>query len=100
MRSVVWFIATAACGSGGHSGSDASQVDDGIDESPTDGSNGVTSCSGLASTCGPMANESCCASALLPGGTFSRGWDAAMTGSPPSTTNATVSAFRLDRFEV
>ncbi|WP_437332438.1 formylglycine-generating enzyme family protein [Sorangium sp. So ce394] len=50
------------------------------------------SCDGLPSTCGPGATEGCCASAVVPGGTFNRGNDPA---SP-----ATVSDLRLDRFEV
>jgi formylglycine-generating enzyme required for sulfatase activity len=50
------------------------------------------SCSGLASTCGPSGNESCCAIGAIPGGTFNRGNDA--------NYPATVSAFRLDRFEI
>ncbi|MGK3986954.1 SUMF1/EgtB/PvdO family nonheme iron enzyme [Sorangium sp. So ce136] len=51
------------------------------------------SCVGLAATCGPDGNESCCASAeAVAGGTFNRGNDAAYP--------ATVSGFLLDRFEV
>jgi len=43
-------------------------------------------------TCGPGANESCCTSLLVTGGTYNRSNDAS---SP-----ATVSDFRLDRFEI
>ncbi|WP_437586315.1 formylglycine-generating enzyme family protein [Sorangium sp. So ce1000] len=51
------------------------------------------SCIGLAETCGPDSNESCCATGeAVPGGTFNRGNDAAYP--------ATVSGFLLDRFEV
>ncbi|WP_437644236.1 formylglycine-generating enzyme family protein [Sorangium sp. So ce362] len=51
------------------------------------------SCVGLAETCGPAGNESCCASAeAVPGGTFNRGNDPAYP--------ATVNGFLLDRFEV
>jgi formylglycine-generating enzyme required for sulfatase activity len=46
----------------------------------------------LAKTCGPNNDESCCASILVPGGTFNRINNAAYP--------ATVSDFRLDRFEV
>lgn len=49
------------------------------------------SCVGLPAECGP-ADESCCATSLVPGGTFSRSNDSA---SP-----ATVSDFVLDRFEI
>jgi formylglycine-generating enzyme required for sulfatase activity len=50
------------------------------------------SCVGLAETCGPGGDESCCATAeAMPGGTFNRGNDPAYP--------ATVSSFLLDRFE-
>ncbi len=49
-------------------------------------------CAGLAPTCGPGANESCCASSVVPGGKYNRSNDAAYP--------AKVSAFRLDRFEI
>jgi formylglycine-generating enzyme len=48
------------------------------------------------STCGPGQNESCCASPLVRGGTFLRSYD----GLTNTAVNpATVSDFRLDRFE-
>ncbi|WP_437500231.1 formylglycine-generating enzyme family protein [Sorangium sp. So ce1099] len=50
------------------------------------------SCDGLPSTCGPAGNESCCATAMVPGGSFNRGNDPAFP--------ATVSGFLLERFEV
>lgn len=51
------------------------------------------SCVGLAETCGPGSDESCCATAeAAPGGTFNRDND---TRYP-----ATVSGFLLERFEV
>ncbi|WP_437630657.1 formylglycine-generating enzyme family protein [Sorangium sp. So ce854] len=50
------------------------------------------SCVGLAATCGPAGNESCCASAAVPGGSFNR-------DNYPAYP-ATVSGFLLDRFEV
>ncbi len=50
------------------------------------------SCANLAMTCGPSGNESCCASSVVAGGTYNRSNDAA---SP-----ATLSDFRLDRFEI
>ncbi len=52
-----------------------------------------SSCAGLAPHCGPAENEDCCASPLLPGGMFHRG-EINDNGAP-----ATLSAFRLDRFE-
>ncbi len=50
------------------------------------------SCVGLPSTCGPGGNESCCTSQILPKGTYNRSNDPAYP--------ATVSDFRLDRFEI
>jgi formylglycine-generating enzyme required for sulfatase activity len=50
------------------------------------------SCAALASTCGPNDDESCCACPAIPGGSFDRGAD--------PTAPATVSDFRLDRFEI
>jgi formylglycine-generating enzyme required for sulfatase activity len=50
------------------------------------------SCSSLPTTCGPSSNESCCAITAVPGGTYNRSNDASYP--------ATVSDFRLDRFEI
>jgi sulfatase modifying factor 1 len=51
------------------------------------------------SDCGPNGDEDCCASPLVPGGTFDRHYDDYLI--PPATSYlATVSDFRLDRFEV
>jgi sulfatase modifying factor 1 len=52
----------------------------------------TSSCIGLSENCGSTLNESCCASIAIPGGTFSRGNN--------SNYPATISDFRLDRFEV
>ena len=49
-------------------------------------------CQGLLDSCGPGADENCCDSSLVLGGTYDRSDD-------PSYP-ATVSDFRLDRFEV
>ena len=53
---------------------------------------GTPSCLGLAPTCGPAVNGDCCASNIVPGGTFNRSND-------PSYP-AIVSDFRLDTYEV
>jgi len=45
-------------------------------------------------------SANCCASNEVPGGTFSRSYDGYSTGYTSSVFSATVSAFRLDRFEV
>ncbi|HET7541352.1 MAG TPA: SUMF1/EgtB/PvdO family nonheme iron enzyme [Polyangiaceae bacterium] len=50
------------------------------------------SCIGLAKTCGPSGNQDCCASSIVTGSTFNRGNDPAYP--------ATVSTFRLDKYEV
>src|SRR5581483_11142627 len=56
---------------------------------------------GAGNDCGPNGNESCCASPLVPCGTFQRGCG----GVPPfdlmdPADDATLPSFRLDRFEV
>lgn len=60
------------------------------------------SCIGLAPTCGPNADEDCCATAIpIPGGTFFRSYDVAGDGMYSSMTfPATVSPFILDKYEV
>jgi formylglycine-generating enzyme required for sulfatase activity len=49
-------------------------------------------------SCGPDGGESCCASLGVPGGMFLRSYDAVTFVD--SSSPATVSALRLDRFEV
>lgn len=49
------------------------------------------SCDGLPDTCGPAGDENCCPSPLVLGGNYNRSND--------GTYPATVSNFRLDRFE-
>lgn len=50
------------------------------------------SCDGLAKACGPSGTESCCQSLWVPGGTYNRSND---VDAP-----ATVSDFRLDKYEI
>lgn len=50
------------------------------------------SCRSLPKTCGPAGAEDCCTLTMVPGGSFNRGNDA--------TLPATVSPFKMDRFEV
>jgi formylglycine-generating enzyme len=57
------------------------------------------SCEGLAATCGPHGNEDCCTSPLVTGGTFYQSYDAA-DGGLSGRSPATVSDFRLDKFEI
>lgn len=67
------------------------------------GATGPPSCQGLPSTCGPSKAESCCASPVVMGGNYYRYYDG-VTTQPINFTNktrlASVSTFRLDRFEV
>jgi len=56
------------------------------------------SCLGLPATCGPSGKEDCCKSLLVPGGTFSRSYDAVDYLDPKSV--ATLSDFYLDKYEV
>jgi formylglycine-generating enzyme required for sulfatase activity len=61
----------------------------------------MLSCVSLPPTCGPSGTSSCCDTALVPGGTFDRSYDHGTDGMYPDTSNpATVSAFRLDTYEV
>ena len=60
------------------------------------------SCDELAATCGPTGSDDCCSTAeLIPGGTYYRSYDVAADGMYPDMGYpATVSAFRLDKYEV
>ena len=96
-----------SAGSGGGSsgaagtGSDCSSDGDAGADSGEGGSGSATlpsSCEGLAETCGPCQNENCCTSRLVSGGSFLRSYDGDQYLE--QTWPATVSDFRLDRFEV
>lgn len=66
----------------------------------SDGSVGP-SCAQLPPTCGPFGTADCCASALVPGGTFYRGYDGVPgAGHEDTSFPATVSPFRLDVYEI
>ena len=62
----------------------------------------LNSCLTLPATCGPAgANDSCCTSPLVSGGSFDRSYDVASDNAYPSNAYvATVSDFRLDKYEV
>jgi formylglycine-generating enzyme required for sulfatase activity len=80
----------------GNSGVDAG-VGSNTDAGPPPPQN--VSCIGLASTC--RGTESCCTSPMVPRGTYYRSFDlAADSESGTSGFPATVSDFRLDKFEV
>jgi formylglycine-generating enzyme required for sulfatase activity len=84
---------TGAAGAGGTSNTGGIAGSGGTAAGGMGGASGLPqSCTGLARNCGPYGDEDCCQSPLVPGGTFNRGNDASYP--------ATVSPFRLDRFEV
>jgi formylglycine-generating enzyme len=59
------------------------------------------SCANLPDICGPTGTAPCCATVVVPGGTFFRGYDVAFDGLYPTMAfPATVSSFRLDTYEV
>jgi formylglycine-generating enzyme required for sulfatase activity len=97
-RAVVVSVAVAACGriqfvplSGDANGGDGITSD-----GPS-----MLSCVNLAPICGPAGTSPCCDSPLVPGGTFYRGYDLASDGMFTDMAHpATVSTFRLDRYEV
>lgn len=77
--------AAGSAGSGGAAGAAGSGGSGDIGEP-------FASCEGLPDTCGPGGDEDCCATLVVPGGTFNRDNDVRYP--------AEVSGFRLDRFEV
>ena len=59
------------------------------------------SCKALAKTCGAGGDDDCCASSSIAGGTFYRSYDQADDeGSGDKSAPATVSSFRLDKYEI
>lgn len=70
-------------------------------DGPVDAAVLFPSCVGLPDTCGPNANGSCCESLEVPGGFYYRSYDTAgdlMSGTQDYP--ATISRFRLDKYEV
>lgn len=73
-------------------------TDAGID---TSSSLPATSCIALPYMCGASGNDDCCNSPVVMGGTFLRSFDAAGdTNSGNMSASATISTFRLDKYEV
>ena len=62
------------------------------------GTSGDQPCAGLAASCGPHGDQSCCASSVVPGGTFYRSYDGVTYTD--QRYPATVSDFRLDQYEI
>jgi len=61
----------------------------------------LPSCVGLAATCGSSGNDSCCNSPEVFGGIYYRSYDVASdSGSGTAIYPATISNFRLDKYEV
>lgn len=61
----------------------------------------VISCVALPHTCGIMGNDDCCDSPMVTGGTYFRSFDrAGDSASGNMTAPATISNFRLDKYEV
>lgn len=74
---------------------------DGAETSDAAGEGTPPSCRGLANTCGPTGVGSCCDSPLVRGGTYARSYDASNDAMHPDPSfPATVSDFRLDKYEV
>lgn len=58
-------------------------------------------CQSLGMTCGATSMDSCCTGSLIPTGTFYRSYDVAGDGySGDQSALATVSTFRLEKYEV
>ncbi|MGE0547539.1 MAG: formylglycine-generating enzyme family protein [Kofleriaceae bacterium] len=107
-------LLVVSCGGPADVGSspDASSLLDGSADSPTadsaladasipDPPVYAPNCSGVADSCGPTSNDDCCESPLISGGTFYRTHDAATDMRFPSTSwPATLSDYRLDKYEV
>jgi formylglycine-generating enzyme required for sulfatase activity len=105
---VVLLVVVAACSIPGGDFERGAPPGDGA---PPDATGGVdasppapefSSCGSLEATCGPDGEDSCCTSAAVPGGMFARGYDAAGDDGTISKDEfpATVSGFRLDKYEV
>jgi len=105
LRASVWLVWLAACGSVQPNAPDASRAADG----PTTPPAAFASCVGLAATCGANHDDSCCTSLEVPGhASYFRSYDVggdttvfeSTTLSGTNNAPATVSDFRLDKYEV
>ena len=97
---LIGVLVVAACGRlgfdppGDGTGPDASDV-------PRRDAPPAVSCGGLPPTCGPMGTSPCCESPVVTGGMFFRGYDVAADARYTDASHpATVSSFRLDKYEV
>lgn len=112
MGESVWLLSIAcavglvACGSvrseiGNHDAGLDSPLMDGADSDAAAPLPQFLSCVGLAATCGAGGNDSCCNSPEVPSGSYDRSYDlAGDSNSGNANFPATISEFRLDRYEV
>lgn len=92
---VAWAVTFSACGYPPLS----DIVDAGTND--TGPSPEFLSCIALPTTCGASGNDSCCNSPQVPRGSFDRSFDVAGDGASGNPSSpATVSPFRLDKYEV
>jgi formylglycine-generating enzyme required for sulfatase activity len=89
---------STAPGSDANAGDGASEGADAVPQPPPSCLSTVPGLTAGLTDCGPHGSESCCASPLVERGTFYRSYDDVTFTS--NADPATVSSFRLDRFEV
>ncbi len=99
---VIVMLVVTACGRLGFEAlGDGSGTDGTRSDGPAGGGPRATSCETLAATCGPAGTSPCCESPVVTGGTVLRSYDVASDGMYPDMSYpATVSSFRLDKYEV
>jgi sulfatase modifying factor 1 len=83
---------------GGAGGAPGAGGADGVPDASSPAESTPASCLGLAQDCGPVSDESCCATREVTGGVFYRSYDG--VNYTDTSFPAKVSDFRLDRFEV
>src|SRR5262245_17257678 len=97
MRSPMWLLAAVGCRWHFDPRQALSDASAGPDAWPAP----AASCATLADSCGRSATDSCCATLIVPGGSFYRGYDAAGDGMyRDGSSPATVTTFWLDKYEV
>ena len=98
-QAVTWAIGLAACGY-----PPLPELGAGISDAPSSDAAPLPkflSCAGLPATCGASGTDSCCNNLEVPGGSYDRSYDLAGDGNSGNTMSpATVSNFRLDKYEV
>ncbi len=102
MRVVLVVVLLAGCGRQGFDENSDGPSNEGpsIDGSAIDAAV-AASCVALPATCGSDGQQSCCESPVVTGGTFDRGYDVGTDMAYPDMTHpATLSTFRLDKYEV